>query len=453
YANPIDGTVSAGDARIDAAGTTLTVTQASDKAVIDWRGFDIAHGETTEFKQPSASSMTLNRVNSNAPSFIDGNLTANGNLILVNPNGVWFGGGARVDVNGLIATTANISNDKFMNSTGTLNFDIAGNPDAGVINDGLITAKEAGLVGLVAPNVINRGIILARLGRVALASGDTATVDMYGDGLINVAVSDKVKSQLVSNSGLIAAEGGTIAMTAAAGKDIVNSLINVQGELAAPSVSTQNGKIIIGAAGSNKTAKQGSSTVLISGILDASGRNAGERGGSIVVTGDNIGLLSGTRIDASGSDGLSGTTLGKLASAVRIGSAGGDIRIGGDYLGQGDTPTALNLYVDSDALILNDAINNGDAGRTIFWSDNTTQFYGNVYARALGGNGIDQTTWHAVEGGTITSNTGANNTGDGGFVETSGHNHLDVGGYVDLTASNGARGTYFLDPTNITIYG
>ena len=447
YANPIDGVVSAGSANIDSAGNTLTVTQQTDKAVIDWRGFDIAHGETTEFKQPNASSMTLNRVNSNAPSFIDGNLTANGNLIVVNPNGVWFGGGARVDVNGLIASTAGISNDAFMNASGTLNFDIAGNPDAGIVNDGLITAKEAGLVGLVAPNVVNRGIILARLGRVALASGDTATVDMYGDGLVNVAVSDAVKSQLVSNSGLIVAEGGTIALTAAAGKNIVNSLISVSGELAAPSVSTQNGKIIIAAAGSNKTAKQGYSTVLVSGILDASGRNAGERGGSIVVTGDNVGLLSGTRIDASGSDGLSGTTLGKLVSAIRTGSAGGDIRIGGDYLGQGDTPTALNLYVDSDTLILNDAINSGDAGRTIFWSDNNTQFYGNVYARALSGNGIDQTTWHAMDT-KITSNTG-----DGGFVETSGHHQLDAGGYVDLTASNGARGTYFLDPTNITIYG
>ena len=447
YANPIDGVVSAGSANIDSAGNTLTVTQQTDKAVIDWRGFDIAHGETTEFKQPNASSMTLNRVNGNAPSFIDGNLTANGNLIVVNPNGVWFGGGARVDVNGLIASTAGISNDAFMNASGTLNFDIAGNPDAGIVNDGLITAKEAGLVGLVAPNVVNRGIILARLGRVALASGDTATVDMYGDGLVNVAVSDAVKSQLVSNSGLIVAEGGTIALTAAAGKNIVNSLISVSGELAAPSVSTQNGKIIIAAAGSNKTAKQGYSTVLVSGILDASGRNAGERGGSIVVTGDNVGLLSGTRIDASGSDGLAGTTLGKLASAIRTGSAGGDIRIGGDYLGQGDTPTALNLYVDSDTLILNDAINSGDAGRTIFWSDNNTQFYGNVYARALSGNGIDQTTWHAMDT-KITSNTG-----DGGFVETSGHHQLDAGGYVDLTASNGARGTYFLDPTNITIYG
>ena len=453
YANPVDGVVSAGDANISSAGNTLTVTQASDKAVIDWRGFDIAHGETTNFVQPNASSMTLNRVNSNSASFIDGNLTANGNLIVVNPNGVWFGSGARVDVNSLIATTAGISNDAFMNSAGKLVFDQPGNPNAGIVNDGLITAKEAGLVGLVAPNVVNNGIIVAKLGRVHLASGDTATVDLYGDGLMDVAVSDAVTSQLVENNGIIAAEGGTIAMTAAAGKDIVNSLVKVSGELHAPSIKQKNGKIIIAAEGSNavknniaahKGKKTGSSIVIVDGVINASGRKAGERGGSVQITGDNIALLDGTVIDASGSDGLSGTTFNKAVSAYRDGSAGGDIRIGGDYLGGGDTATAKNLYVDKGVLVLNDALNSGDAGRTIFWSDDTTSFYGNVYARALGGKPIDVNTWNATSGG---------NTGDGGFIETSGHGHLDAGGYVDLTASNGERGTYFLDPTDITIYG
>ncbi|MBY0428944.1 MAG: filamentous hemagglutinin N-terminal domain-containing protein, partial [Alphaproteobacteria bacterium] len=453
YANPIDGTVSAGDATISSAGNTLTVTQASDKAVIDWRGFDIAHGETTNFVQPNASSMTLNRVNSATPSFIDGNLTANGNLIVVNPNGVWFGAGARVDVNSLIATTAGISNDAFMNSTGTLNFDQPGNPNAAIVNDGMITAKEAGLVGLVAPNVVNNGVILAKLGRVHLASGDTATVDLYGDGLMDVAVSDAVTSQLVANNGIIAAQGGTIAMTAAAGSNIVNSLVKVSGELHAPSISQHNGKIIIAAEGSNavkhniaanKGKKSGTSTVIVDGVINASGRHAGERGGSVQITADNIALLDGTVIDASGSDGLSGTTFNQAVSAYRDGSAGGDIRIGGDYLGGGDTATAKNLYVDKGVLVLNDALNSGDAGRSIFWSDDTTSFYGNVYARALGGKPVDTQTWNATAGG---------NTGDGGFIETSGHGHLNAGGYVDLTASNGARGTYFLDPTDITIYG
>src|SRR5690606_15283755 len=151
----------------------------------------------------------------------------NGNIILINPNGVLFGAGSRVDVNGLVATTAEITNENFM-AGGKLPFDRPGNPNAAIINQGHNYEKEAGLVGLVAPNVANNGIIEARLGRIHLAGGDTATVDMYGDGLMEVAVSENVKTQIVANTGSLSAAGGTIAMTAAAGKDIVNNLVVVK---------------------------------------------------------------------------------------------------------------------------------------------------------------------------------------------------------------------------------
>ncbi|MBM3602295.1 MAG: filamentous hemagglutinin N-terminal domain-containing protein, partial [Alphaproteobacteria bacterium] len=451
-ANPADGVVAAGSATISEAGKKLDVHQASDRAVIDWRSFDIAVDEHTQFHQPSSSAVAVNRVNNTNPSQIMGQLSANGNVVLINPNGVFFGRDSVVDINGLIATTADVDNASVM-AGGKLHFTKPGNPNARIVNQGTITAKQAGLVGLVAPNVENDGIITARLGKVHLASGDQVTVDLYGDGLMDLAVSDDVTSQLIRHTGSISAEGGTIALTAAAGRQIVDSLVKVEGELKAPTVAEHNGEIVIMAKGSNavtdnvtaeKGKKSGQSTVLVSAFLDASGRKAGERGGKITITGDNVALLDGTIIDASGHSGKSGTTRGKKISDYRESSAGGDIRIGGDYLGQGTTPTAKNLYVSDGVLVLNDALSSGDAGRTIFWSDDTTQFYGNVYARALGGKAVDLLTWNATSGG---------NTGDGGFVETSGHGHLDAGGYVDLTASNGKRGTYFLDPTNITIYG
>src|SRR5271166_3267256 len=233
FANPTGGVVSAGQASISQSGTTLDITETSNKAVINWNGFNIAPGETTQFFQPSSSAIVLNRVNSNSATLIQGTLIANGNIIIINQNGVQFGAGATVDVNGLVATTANIGNSAFMNAAGPLNFNMPGNPNASIINNGTITAAQAGLVGLVAPNVVNNGIITAKLGRVQLASGDTATVDMYGDGLMEVAVSDQVQSQLVANNGLIQADGGKIALTAAAGSQIVNSVINAQGTLQA----------------------------------------------------------------------------------------------------------------------------------------------------------------------------------------------------------------------------
>jgi len=415
-ANPQDGVVRAGSASISAAAGTLSITQSTPKAVINWRSFNIAPGETTQFHQPGSSSLTLNRVGSGGASQIYGSLTANGNIVIVNPNGVLFGRGSKVDVNGLIATTADIRNRDFMK--GRLNFSRPGNPGASVVNEGAITAKQAGLVGLVAPNVANSGVITAELGHVQLSSGDTVTVDLYGDKLMEVAVSGQVNSQLVSNSGVISAAGGRIALTAAAGNDIVNSLITVRGELKAPAIGRKNGKIFIYAEGANavrgnvaanKGVKTGGSTVLVSGRLDVSGRNAGERGGTIQVLGDNAGLLSGARLDASGQAG------------------GGTVRVGGDYRGAGKTPTAKNAVMQPDTIINADALRSGDGGKVTLWADEHTDFYGFITARG------------GAEGG------------NGGFVETSGWQTLNAAGLVDASAPLGKAGLWLLDPNNITI--
>jgi hypothetical protein len=140
---------------------------------------------------------------------------------------------------------------------------------------------EGGLVAFVAPNVVNNGLIQARLGKVQLASGDTFALDLYGDGLINLEASDTLTSQLVRNGGIIAAEGGKVLMTAAAAGEVVNSLINMDGIISATSIAEHNGEIVIFAEGVNavknndaskKHKKTGSSNVIVSGILDASGR-------------------------------------------------------------------------------------------------------------------------------------------------------------------------------------
>ncbi|MDE1153351.1 MAG: filamentous hemagglutinin N-terminal domain-containing protein [Micavibrio sp.] len=418
YANPEGGSVVSGTASIASSGSTLTVTQGSNRAVIDWKSFNIGAGETTNFVQPSSSAIVLNRIGSQDPSQIFGTLTANGKIFLVNPNGFVFGKGSTINIGGILATTADIANSAFMQ--GRMNFSKAGKADAGIINNGTITARDAGLAGFVAPQVENNGIITARLGRVSLASGDRLTMDMYGDNLVSVAVDNQTAKHIVSNSGLIAADGGTIALTAAAGRQVANGVISNSGVIRATSVGTQNGKITLYAEGSNAVAsntaankgkKTGQSKILNSGTIDATGENAGETGGDVTVTADSVALSSNTVISASGING------------------GGTVRIGGDYLGTGTTPTAATVYVASGATIYNDAVDTGNGGRTTIWSDGDTYFYGSVYGR------------------------GGWNGGNGGFVETSGHGYLDAQGYVDLTAPAGSKGLYFLDPTDITIYG
>ncbi|MFN9253743.1 MAG: YDG domain-containing protein [Holosporaceae bacterium] len=410
HANPADGVVAAGSATISESGKKLDVHQASDRAVIDWRSFNIDVDEHTQFHQPSASAVAVNRVNSNDPSQIMGRLSANGNVVLINPNGVFFGRDSRVDVNGLIATTADVDNNQVMQG-GKLHFTKPGKPTATITNQGTITAKQAGLVGLVAPNVENDGVIAARLGKVQLASGDQMTVDLYGDGLMELAVSDTVEAQLVKNTGTISAEGGTIALTAAAGREIVNSLVQIEGELTAPTVAEHNGKIIIAAEGGN-------ATILAGGQIKASGEAAGTTGGTVRLEADRIAVTG--KIDASGKAG------------------GGKVFVGGDYLGgkpgakkYADTPikNAKAVVVTDNASIDVSAKDRGNGGTAIVWSDDYTNFAGTIHAM----------------GGAMG--------GDGGFVETSSKDNLQSSGLVDAAAMAPGyqAGTWLLDPRNLTI--
>ncbi len=176
--------------------------------MLDWSSFNIGSGEQVNFNQPSASSIALNRIHDTQASTINGQLNANGQVWLLNPNGVLFGSGAQVNVGSLLATTSNISNSDFM--AGNYKFTPGGNPTASVSNAGTITAADSGLVALVAPQVQNSGVINARLGKVALASGDSFTLDLYGDGLIDLGISDNAARQLVQNNGTIQADGGQV---------------------------------------------------------------------------------------------------------------------------------------------------------------------------------------------------------------------------------------------------
>jgi filamentous hemagglutinin family protein len=444
HANPEGGVVSSGNAVINSSQSQVEITQQSPKAVIDWQSFNIEANEQTRFIQPSNDAIALNRIHSNTASEIKGQLTANGKLILINQNGILFGQTAKIDVNGLIATTANISNDKFMQqdvaaNSNLLMFDEPGIKDSKIINEGQITAKD-GLVGLIATHVVNAGLIIAKAAKVHLASGETFALDLYGDNLIKVAISEDLEKQLLLNSGKIVADGNQIALTAAAGKQVVNSLIANSGALQAKSVANQNGEIIIMAEGSNavinnatelKGIKSGESKVLVSGTIDVSGLEPGESGGKVQILGDNIALIENAMINASGHSGKYNTTLGLDYSAKRIGSAGGEILVGGDYLGKGKVPAAKMLTVEPTVTVYSDSNEIGDAGRIIFWSDGVNKFNGKVYARSLSG----------IIG---------NNYGNGGFVETSGK-QLIVNGYVDLAAANGSTGTYLLDPSTISI--
>jgi filamentous hemagglutinin family protein len=429
YANPDGGKVVEGSATIlQESAQKLNIQQHTDKAIIDWNSFNIGENEHTQFYQPNSNSIALNRITEGDPSQILGRLTANGRVMIINPNGVLFGRNSRIDVNGLVASTHDIKNHDFMN--GNYNFNIPGNPKASIINKGNISVADQGLVAFVAPSVQNQGYIAARLGKVALASANGFTLDLYGDQLINILVDDKVAElaldengepveALVDNSGKITADGGYVFLTVNAARSLVNKVVNNTGYLEARSVGVENGEIVLNGGDEGE--------VHVAGTVDASGDDTGETGGRIQITGEKVGIMAGADINASGESG------------------GGTVLVGGDYLGgNGDPeivktydikledkviPTAQFTYVDESAKISADAQSDGDGGKVIVWADQATRTYGEISAK------------------------GGANSGDGGFIETSGKDYLDVGQAADASAENGKGGTWLLDPRNVTITG
>ncbi len=399
-ANPTGGKVTQGNATITNSGTTTTIQQSSNKAIINWNSFSINPNETTQFLQPSSKSFTLNRVIGGNPSQILGHLSANGTVYIINQNGILFGKNAVVNVGGLIASTSNISDKQFM-SNGPQNFTLSPS-DASIVNEGTISIKDAGIAVLVSPTVVNDGIISANLGTVALASGDHFTLDLYGDNLISFDAGKAMTNEILDNKGIIQANGGKVMLTAQAADALVSNTINMDGIIEAQSVSTKNGKVVL-QGGDN-------STVNVSGKIDVSGRKSGETGGLAQVTGTTVNLKNGSTIDASGDAG------------------GGTVNIGGEPHGAGTLAHANNVNMDATATVLASAWTKGNGGIVSLWSDENTNANGSIYA----------------QGGAAS--------GNGGWIETSSHNTLDTSGAViNASATQGLAGTWLIDPITLTI--
>ena len=437
FAGPNGANVVGGAATVQGQGSAnVTVNQTSQNAIINWQTFNIGSGETTKILMPNSNSTQLDRVTGGqGPSQILGTLSSNGKVFLINPDGILFGMGARINVGSLLATTSDIANSDFM--AGNYNFTIPGNPNASIVNMGRITAQTGGFAALVAPGVRNTGTITAKLGTISLASGNVFTLDMYGDNLITLGITDSISSQvvdvstgqplksLISNEGKLKANGGTVTLTAAAARAVVDFVINNTGVIEANSIGSHNGMIVLGAAtADSKPARAPTQTVKLSGKLSAKGKRSGTKGGTIIVTGENI-AVSGATINATGSAG------------------GGKVLIGGDWGGghpntglvSGNASAAVESYsvansstvsIDAATMIDASATATGNGGKVIIWANQATTFVGTILAK----------------GGALS--------GDGGFVETSGGT-LSFNGNVNTSALNGKTGTWLLDPQDITI--
>jgi filamentous hemagglutinin family protein len=458
-AGPEGGNVVAGAATISNPSATQTqIDQSTDKAIINWNSFDVGANESAVFHQPNSASVTLNRIFDQDASIIAGQVSANGRLILVNANGMVFENGASVNTAGLIATTADISNNDFM--AGNYAFNQAGAANASIVNNGQITAEEGGVVAFVAPSVRNSGVITAKLGTVALGAGNTFTLDLYGDNLISFPVSAEVAQQLTGPDGqplnaLVDVSGkidaGTVQLTARAARGIIDSVINVDGEIIASGVqqSAGGGWELVGNSGTTQNVRTASTAdgnfpAGYGGAIEIDGgQNRVDVGGTLTASGTTGGSISltGSRVDVAGS--LSATGSSGQGGAISIGgkeinlsdatlnasgaTGGGSIAVGFTGSGSSRNINADTVFVSQGSTLKADAIESGDGGRIEFWSNIGTDFRGTMSA------------------------TGGASSGDGGFLEVSSKGDVGFMGTADASAPNGEAGVLSLDPKNITI--
>jgi filamentous hemagglutinin family protein len=170
---PTGGVVTTGHGSISTSGNTMTINQGTNVLGANWNSFSIGASNTVIFNQPSSSAIAINRVIGNNQSQIFGNLQANGQVFLINPNGVLFGAGAQVQVGSLMATTKNISDAQITAG----NYVFSGASAAGIVNQGNIQATGAnssgGYVVLHADSISNEGVITANGGTIRLAAGQS----------------------------------------------------------------------------------------------------------------------------------------------------------------------------------------------------------------------------------------------------------------------------------------
>jgi filamentous hemagglutinin family protein len=300
-ANANDASIAAGNgsAGIATVGTTTTINQTSQRVAIDWTRLSTAANEALVFNQPNAAAIALNRITGSSPSTLLGSLTANGQVYILNPNGVLFGAGAQVNVGGLVASTMSMDSMAFMNGGST--FTQGPNATGDVVNQGRLTAANGGYIALLGKTVRNDGTINAPLGTVALGAGSNITLTFSGNSLVHMQVDESVYNTLAENGGLIQADGGVVVMTAGAANSLLASVVNNTGTVEARTIQNHEGTITL--LGGMETG-----TVNVDGTLDASAPNGGN-GGAIETSAATVNVADSARIDTRAPQGLMGSWL------------------------------------------------------------------------------------------------------------------------------------------------
>ncbi len=419
-ASAADATVSAGSGHVSTVGNTTTINQASQRLAIDWTGLSTRANEALVFSQPNAQAIALNRIIGSSPSELLGSLTANGQVFILNPNGVLFGADSQVNVGGLVASTLSMSNADFM--AGNHVFSNSG-ASGSVVNQGTLNAAPGGYLALLAPEVRNEGVMTASLGTALLAAGNKVTLNLDNGSLLGYSIDQGAINALAGNKQLIQANGGQVLLSARAMDSLTTATVNNTGVIEAKTMQNKAGRILL--MGDMETG-----TVNVGGTLDASAPTGGD-GGFIETSAAHVNVAEDARITTRAETGKTGQWLIDPFDFV-VASTGGNM-----------TGTALGSQLDNNNVTLTttagNAGTNGDLSinDAVTWSAaNTLTLIGerdvNVNANlTYSGSGTAGVTVQAVRDINVGANVAITSTGAGALP-------VVFGGSVVGTPAGGA---------------
>jgi filamentous hemagglutinin family protein len=343
-ADAANAAVNAGTGTVATMGNTTTITQASQRLAIDWTSLSTRANEALVFNQPNAAAIALNRITGSSPSELLGSLTANGQVFILNPNGVLFGAGSQVNVGGLVASTLNMSNADFM--AGNNVFTGSGGQGS-VVNQGTLNAGRGGYLALLAPEVRNEGVMTASLGTALLAAGNKVTLNLDNGSLLGYSIEQGAIRALAENRHLIQANGGQVLLSAKAMDSLTSSTVNNTGVIEAKTLQNKAGRILL--MGDMETG-----TVNVGGTLDASAPGGGS-GGFVETSAAHVRVADGAKVTTLAANGKHGTWLVdptdftvSAGSGALTGSGIGATTLG-DNLNLGNVALATNNAGGSDA--------------------------------------------------------------------------------------------------------
>jgi filamentous hemagglutinin family protein len=420
--------VISGAASITQSGLTTTIKQTSQNLSLNWQSFNVGAQETVNFVQPSASAIAVNRIYDTNGSQIMGRLNANGQVYLVNPNGILFGSGSQINVGGLVASTLDIQ-DASLNSSAR---SFSGNGPGRILNLGTINAASGGYVALLGNQVSNQGAIVAQLGSVVLGGGSAVTLNFNGNSLVNMVVEQSVLNSLAENGGLIKADGGMVMLSAGAKDTLLASMVNNTGDIEAHTIVNHEGKITL-------LGGMVAGTVNVAGTLDASAPNGGN-GGFIETSAAHVTVADAAKISTAAPAGLTGTWLiDPIDFTIAEGSAGLTTSgVGASTLSSNLVNTSVSIATDPSSTGSGDIFVNS----AVSWSANklTLSAHRNININAnLNGSG---TASLALEYG-----MGASNGVIGGVAAS-----YNINAAVNLAAGNNFSTQLGSTTTNIKNY-